>query len=24
MMIMVWVRLWQALGTADFNFKVAR
>jgi predicted dinucleotide-binding enzyme len=24
MMIMVWVRLWQALGTGDFNFKVAR
>lgn len=24
MMIMVWVRIWEALGTADFNFKIVR
>jgi hypothetical protein len=24
MMIMVWVKLWEALGTADFNFKIVR
>lgn len=24
MMIMVWLKLWAALGTADFNFKVVR
>lgn len=24
MMIMVWLKLWAALGTSDFNFKIAR
>ncbi len=24
MMIMVWIKLWEALGTSDFNFKIAR
>jgi hypothetical protein len=24
MMIMVWVKLWEAIGTADFNFKIVR
>ena len=24
MMIMVWLKFWAALGTADFNFKVVR
>lgn len=24
MMIMVWIKLWEALGTADFNYKIAR
>jgi hypothetical protein len=24
MMIMIWVKLWEALGTADFNFKIVR
>lgn len=24
MMIMVWIKLWEALGTADFNFRIAR
>jgi predicted dinucleotide-binding enzyme len=24
MMIMVWIKLWEALGTADFNFKIVR
>jgi len=24
MMIMVWIKLWEALGTADFNYKIVR
>jgi predicted dinucleotide-binding enzyme len=24
MMIMIWIKIWEALGTADFNFKVVR
>jgi 8-hydroxy-5-deazaflavin:NADPH oxidoreductase len=24
MMIMVWIKIWEALGTADFNYKIAR
>ena len=24
MMIMVWLKIWSALGTSDFNYKIAR
>jgi len=24
MMIMVWLKIWAALGTSDFNYKIAR
>ncbi len=24
MLLTIWLRLWGALGTADFNFKIAR
>lgn len=24
MMIMVWIKIWEALGTSDFNYKIAR